>query len=170
MLLLAATLPETLANIAKPWADLYSDSKVVSSGVLFLHLAPLVFGAGAAFAMDRATMQASRAEGSERARHLRALTAVHRVVLAGLALSFVSGVLMFLSDVETFFGSVFYWIKIALVVLLVANGFLMTKTEAALGKSPDSAPLWGRMRTLAIVSAVLWLATTFAGVVLTQYA
>ncbi len=170
MFLLAAGIAETLGKLAKPWADLYSDSKPVSAAVLFLHLAPLVFGAGAAFAMDRATVRAVRASGPERAQHLRALSAVHRIVLAGLALSFVSGVLLFLADVETFWTSIFYWIKISLVALLLVNGYVMTRTEGALAKSPENAVLWERMRTLAIVSAVLWLATTLAGVVLTQYA
>jgi uncharacterized membrane protein len=91
-------------------------------------------------------------------------------VLAGLALSVISGVLLFLADVETFFSSPFYWVKLGFVALLLVNGAVMTSTEKALAKSVDSATLWGRMRTLALVSAVLWLATTLAGVVLTQYA
>ncbi|MEO7454972.1 MAG: hypothetical protein ABIY52_01830 [Gemmatimonadaceae bacterium] len=169
-MLAAAGLTETLANAAKPWADLYSDSKAISAGVLFLHLAPLVFGAGAAYSMDRATISAVRASGAERAQHLRLLSTTHRIVVAGLALSVISGVLLFLADVETFMGSIFYWVKISLVVVLLANGYLMTRTESALAKSPDDAALWGRLRTLAIVSAVLWLATTLAGVVLAQYA
>jgi hypothetical protein len=45
MLLAAAGLAETLSKAAEPWANLYGDSKPISAGVLFLHLAPLVFGA-----------------------------------------------------------------------------------------------------------------------------
>jgi hypothetical protein len=160
----------TLAKLAAPWADLYGDSKVISAAVTFLHLAPLIIAAGAAFAADRATLRVVREGPPERARQLKDLAAIHRVVLFGLALSVISGWALFFSDVETFLPSVFFWIKLILVGALLLNGFLMTRTEAALAKSVESQPLWSRMRTLALVSAFLWLATTLAGVVLTEFA
>ena len=107
---------------------------------------------------------------AERARQLTELAGIHRIVLFGLVMSNLSGWLLFFSDVEALLGSLFLWIKLALVGALLVNGFLMTRTEAALVKSVDSVPLWSRMRTLALVSAVLWLATTLAGVVLREYA
>lgn len=159
-----------LANMADPWAKVFSHYKAVSAGVLFLHLAPLVFAAGAAFTADRATLRAVKAGAAERARQLEAIAASHRIVLGGLALSIVSGTLQFLADVETFFTSVYFWIKLGLVGLLLLNGFLMTRTEQQLTASGDSVALWARMRTIALVSAVLWLATTLAGVVLKEFA
>lgn len=159
-----------LANMADPWAKVFSHYKAVSAGVLFLHLAPLVFAAGAAFTADRATLRAVKAGAAERARQLETIAASHRIVLGGLALSIVSGMLQFLADVETFFTSVFFWIKLGLVGLLLLNGFLMTRTEQQLTASGDSVALWARMRTIALVSAVLWLATTLAGVVLKEFA
>lgn len=166
----AEGLVATVAALADPWAKIFSHSKPVSAGVLFLHLAPLVFAAGAAFTADRATLRAVRAGATDRARQLQEIALTHRVVLGGLALSFASGVLLFLSDVETFAGSPFFYIKLALVGLLLLNGFLMTRTEQALMTSGDDTALWGRMRTIALVSAVLWLATTLAGVVLKEFA
>jgi uncharacterized membrane protein len=166
----AGGLTETLTNLAEPWAKIYSHSKVVSATVTFLHLAPLIFGAGAAFITDRATLRASRLDSGEKERHLIELSRIHGLVLMGLGLSIVSGVLMFLSDVETFLPSIFYWVKIALVVLLLINGFVMTRTEKALARQPDDERLWGHLRTIAILSAILWLATTLAGVVLKEYA
>ena len=166
----AGGLTATLSKLAAPWADLYGDSKVISAGVLFLHLAPLIIGAGAAFAADRATLRAARQGTVERARQLRELAGIHRIVLFGLVLSNASGWLMFFSDVETFLASVYFWIKLALVGALLVNGFIMTRTEVALAHSQDSAPLWSRMRMLAYVSGVLWLATTLAGVVLKEFA
>ena len=159
-----------LAELADPWSKLFSHSKAVSAGVLFLHLVPLVVAAGAAFAADRATLRAARGAVSDRTRQLQELAAIHKVVLGGLALSFISGVLLFLADVETFFGSIFLWVKLSLVFLLVVNGFLMTRTERALAGSGEDAVLWQRLRTQAYLSAFLWLATTLAGVVLKEYA
>jgi hypothetical protein len=54
--------------------------------------------------------------------------------------------------------------------LLLVNGFLMTRTEQALNAGGDRVALWGRLRTISILSLILWLATTLAGVVLTNYA
>src|SRR3954466_10128439 len=165
----AGGLTATLTNLAEPWAKIYSHSKAVSAGVTFFHLAPLIFGAGAAFMMDRATLRVVRLDDDERQRHLGELGRIHTLVLIGLALSVVSGVLMFLSDVETFLPSIFFWVKLALVALLLANGFVMTLTEKALASKPTDAKLWARLRTIAILSAILWLATTLAGVVLKEY-
>jgi uncharacterized membrane protein len=159
-----------LADWADPWSKLFSHSKAVSAGVLFLHLVPLVVAAGAAFAADRATLRAARGAVSDRTRQLQELAAIHRIVLGGLALSFISGVLLFLADVETFLGSIFLWVKLSLVFLLVINGLVMTRTERALARSGEDAVLWRRLRTLAYLSAILWLATTLAGVVLKEYA
>lgn len=158
-----------LANAVDPWAKLYAHSKVVSATVLFLHLAPLVFGAGAAFLMDRATLRASRGGPEQRAAHLVELSGIHRAVLAGLTLSLVSGVLMFLSDVETFLGAILFWIKITLVTLLLVNGYVMLRTEEALSVRQNDDALWGRLRLVAMFSAVLWLTTTLAGVVLKEF-
>jgi hypothetical protein len=165
----ARTVADALATAAAPWARVYSHSKGLSAAVTFLHVAPLVFGAGAAFVMDRTTLRVSREGSLERARHLHELERVHRVVLTGLTFSFASGVLFFLADVTTFLGSVLFWIKISLVGLLLLNGFLLTQTEKALLTASNSDSLWHRMRTLSMVSAALWLATTLAGVVLIQF-
>ena len=174
MLLLAllegAKSSSALARLAEPWNSLYSDSKVVSSTVVFLHLVPLLTAGGTALVADRATLRAARGTSEDRARHLVDLGRTHAFVLTGLALSFISGVLLFLSDVDTFLESPFFWIKLALVGLLLVNGFLMTRTESALNGGGDDAALWSRMKTISIVSLLLWIATTLAGVVLTNFA
>lgn len=166
----AAKSPSALARLAEPWNSLYSDSKVVSSAVVFFHLVPLLLAGGAALAADRATLRAVRGSADDRARQLVELSRTHLVVLSGLALSFASGVLLFLSDVDTFLESPLFWIKLGLVGLLLVNGFLMTRTERALNGRGDDGALWGRMKTISVVSLVLWLATTLAGVVLQTFA
>ena len=166
----ASGMVETLAKLADPWAKVFAHSKAVSSGVLYLHLVPLITAAGTAFAADRATLRVMKSGIDQRSAHLKQLALTHRVVVFGLALSFVSGILLFLSDVETFLGSVFIWIKLGLVFLLLVNGFVMTRTEQALDGSGKDSVLWERMRTLAMLSAMLWLATALAGLVLKEFA
>lgn len=169
-LLAAAKSSSALARLAEPWNSLYSDSKAVSSAVLFLHLVPLLLAGGAAITADRATLRAARGTADDRARQLRDLARAHAVVLGGLALSFVSGVLLFLSDVDEFLGSPVFWVKLGLVGLLLLNGFMMTRTEQALGSGGEETALWARLRTISVLSLILWTATTLVGVVLTNYA
>ena len=173
MVLAAKSLPAIatkLAEIADPWNKFYSHSKVASATVLFLHLVPLIVGAGVAFTADLATLRAGRAGPAERERQLIELSGTHRLVLFGLTISVLSGIALFLSDVETFWASIFWWIKLLLVVLLLINGLVLTRTEAALARDRQDTAAWGRLRTVAILSVVLWITTTLAGVVLSQFA
>jgi uncharacterized membrane protein len=159
-----------LARLVEPWNSLYSDSKVVSSAVVFLHLLPLLVAGGAALTADRATLRAARGSADDRARQLRELARVHAVVLGGLALSFVSGVLLFLSDVDEYLGSPVFWVKLGFVGLLLLNGFMMTRTEKALASGGNESALWARLRTISVMSLILWTTTTLVGVVLMSYA
>lgn len=173
MILAAKELPAIaakLAEIADPWNKLVSHSKPVSAAVLFLHIAPLIIGGGVAFAADLATLRAHRAGLVAREAQLVALSATHRLVLFGLSLSVVSGLGLFLSDVENFWSSIFWWIKLAMVILLLINGAVLMRTEAALLKDKQDSAAWGRLRIVAILSVVLWLGTAFAGVVLKEFA
>ena len=55
----AAKSSSALARLAEPWNSLYSDSKLVSSTVVFLHLVPLLVAGGTALVADRATLRAA---------------------------------------------------------------------------------------------------------------
>jgi hypothetical protein len=138
--------------------------------VLFLHLVPLLVAGGTALVTDRATLRAASGNAADRSGQLAALAATHPVILGGLTLSLASGLAMFLSDVDTFVGSPFFWVKIGCITLLLGNGFVMTRTEQALRGVEDGRKLWARLRVVAMLSMVLWIATTLAGVVLSQYA
>jgi len=94
----------------------------------------------------------------------------HRCSQAPFALSFVSGLLLFLSDVDEFLASPWFWVKLGFVGLLLVNGFVMTRTERALANGGDQGMLWGRLRTISVLSLTLWIATTLVGVALTNYA
>ena len=165
----AGGLTAFIANAAEPWSKLFSHSKAVSAATLFFHLAPLITAGGIAFAADMGTLRAFRRGSAERARLVTDLAGTHRLVVSGLALSFISGIGLFLSDVETFMGSIYFWIKLACVGLLLVNGFVLTRVEAGLARTPDDDRLWGRLRTIAILSATMWIVTTLAGVVLQQF-
>jgi hypothetical protein len=166
-----ATLPalvQRVADAADPWKNLYGDSKTVATAVVFAHLGALFVGGGLALAADRATMRAVRGgvpvdDGGVRT--LAELAGTHRPVVIALAIVFASGVLLFLSDVETFWGSPVYWIKMTLVATLLVNGWLMTRVEATLATGAGSGP-WGRLRAHAALSALLWMTTLLAGVAL----
>lgn len=172
MYLLAALgdVAETIAKLVAPWSNLYSDSKAVSAGTLFLHLAPLLISGGAAVTMDRATIRASRGGLNDRARQLKEHHKVHQVVVPGLVLSVISGLFLFMSDVETFLPSVYFWAKIVWVFLLLLNGYLMLRTERLLIRWGDKDSNWSRMRLHAQLSIALWLATMLAGIVLATFA
>lgn len=163
------TAPATLVRLAEPWSNLYSDSKVLQTVVVFLHIGALVFAGGFAITLDRFTLRAFRGSAELRARQLDEIATSHRLVLSGLVLSFVTGVLLFASDLETFFTSVVFWIKMGLVVLLLLNGFGMTKLEArvrAAGGGGGADAAWSGLRRTAIASLMLWFAIAFLGVML----
>jgi hypothetical protein len=87
-------------------------------------------------------------------------------VIVSLVVLFVSGVALFLTDVETFAVSIVFWVKMALVALLLVNGLVMTRTESALRRTADvgdDGARWGRLRTTALASGALWLVTMLAG-------
>jgi hypothetical protein len=163
--------PDFLIRLADPWAAFYSNSKIAATVVTFAHIASLLMAGGLAVATDRATLQALRLAAAERGRHLEALGGVHQLVVGGLALSMVTGVLLFAADVDTFFGSWIFWLKMALIGVLLANGYAMTLAERALrADAAETSPDWKRLRRGALVSMALWYTITLAGVALTNLA
>jgi len=161
-------LVDQLARLAQPWASLYSNSPAVQTTVTFLHLAGIFLGGGFAIATDRETFIALRAARlSGQIRHLAHLHTIHRPVLVGLVMALGSGFLLFAADVETFARSSVFWLKMVLLGLLLANGYLLARTETALREgTPDSPALWARLRYISAASIGLWLGLILAGTVL----
>lgn len=156
-----------LARVAEPWSHAYSNSKVLATLVTFGHIASLLLAGGLAVATDRGTLRALRLAAAERGRHLAELAGVHRLVVAGLALSVITGLLLFASDVDTFIVSWIFWLKMGMVLLLLANGLMMTTAERSLARDANAmSPAWMRLRRAAIASMVLWYAIALAGVAL----
>lgn len=164
--------PAALVALTEPWSQLYGDSTLLQVLIVFGHVAALVFAGGLAITLDRATLRAARGSGEIRSRQLGELRAAHRLVLAGLTLSLVTGLLLFAADVETYFGAWIFWVKLGLIVALLANGYAMTRAESRVGSTPNAADdtAWGTLRRTASASIALWFAIAFMGVALVNAA
>lgn len=161
-------VPTALVRLTDGWQHLYSNSKGLEILVTFLHVGGLLLAGGLALATDRATLRAIRQAVHDRTQHLDALSSVHQTVLAGLVITFVSSVALFLSDVKTFWASWVFWLKMALIAALLINGWVMTRAERALratGMSEENRA-WTHLHNTAEVSLVLWYAITLAGIAL----
>ena len=171
MLFEVAPATSALARLVEPWAHIYADSKTLATLVTFGHIASLLMAGGLAVTTDRATLRALRLAAEERGRHLEDLSGVHRLVVGGLMLSVITGMLLFASDVETFVGSWIFWLKMALICVLLGNGYAMTRAERALRvDASEASPEWQRLRRTALVSVGLWYVITLAGVALVNVA
>jgi hypothetical protein len=174
MILLPAIV-QSVARLAKPWAAIYGDSRVLSSTVTFAHVAGLLFGGGLAIASDRATLRAMTGSEDDRSRVLIEIASTHRWILTALSVIFVSGLGLALSDVKTFATSPVYWTKMGLVVLLLINGAALQRTEQRLRAADlrdqnrlDIKRQWSRLRLTAIASMTLWTSIALAGVILVE--
>ena len=156
--------PGFLVDVTQGWARIYADTKLLSIGLTYLHLAGLLLGGGAAVAADRETLRAAREPEPVRANHLAFLGTVHTIAIAGLSMLAVSGAAMLLADLETFWSTKVFWIKMSLVVLLLANGLLMRQGEQLARTMPERA--WRQLKMSSIASLVLWFAILMASTIL----
>ena len=148
------------------WASLFANHAVLRTAVVFAHIGGLVGAGGCAVAADRATLLAAARHEAEKRHQVEALAGTHRVVILGLTFIIVSGLMLFAADVETFFYSRIFWIKMALIVSLLVNGVVLQSAERR--ASRDLVDAWGRLRATAVVSLTLWFLIAFAGVALTN--
>jgi hypothetical protein len=159
------TLPQSIVQLFQPWNDFYSHSKGAETVVQTLHIGGVLLAGGLAISADRATLRTVRGVVADRSQQLRELAAVHRWVITGLVIVVISGLAMFTSDIETFFGSWLFWTKMGLIGLLLINGLTMTRAEASLGRdSSGASPAWQSLRRSAVVSLFLWFVITALGV------
>jgi len=156
--------PEFLVHATEGWARVYADSKALSTGVIFVHLAGMLLGGGVAVAADRQTLKAAREPEPVRADHLAFLGTVHGIAIVGLTLIALSGAAMLLADLETFWSAKAFWIKMGLVAVLLANAGLMRRAERLAPAAPARA--WIRLKATSIASLVLWFAILLAGTIL----
>ncbi len=155
---------DALQNLSDNWASIYSHSPAIKSALSFAHIGGLVGGGGCAIAADRATLKALRRPVAETAHRIEELHTVHTVVIVGLVLVVVSGVLLALADLDTYLQSTVFWIKMAFVVALLANGALVMRagTRVHNGDAAARGALW----FACVASLGLWFSTTLIGAVL----
>jgi len=158
------SLVETISHFAKPWATAYADSKLLMDAVTFLHVGGFLLAGGLALSADRAVFRARNADETTRRVQLAELNAVHTPVLVGLAVAFVSGLLLFLSDVDTFATAPLFWIKMGFLVLLLGNGAVLSRAGHRLAQGDGGS--WRVLRRSAAASSALWLVAVLTGVML----
>src|SRR6185295_12665159 len=118
-----------LAQLVEWWSSAYSTHAALRTGVEYVHIAGLLAGGGCAITADLATITAARAKSATLAVHLRLLKRTHPIVIVGLLALFISGLLLFAADVDTFWSSRIFWLKMALVGVLLVNGVLLVRSE-----------------------------------------
>jgi hypothetical protein len=161
----------TLARWTEPWHKAFSSSVVISTGVLYAHVASLVCAGGLSLVADRASLLSGKWRDVEGEHELGALSANRRLVKRALAVVALSGLLLFLSDVQTFAALPAFWLKMGLVALLISNSLLAERCDhqrrpaGPVAAQPRPEPM-SRYRVHAAVSLVLWLLTLLAGTAL----
>lgn len=154
----------SVKDLADTWSSIYSTSPAIKSALAFTHVGGLVGGGGAAIAADRTTLRAMRRGQAALDHELEHLHHVHRFVIVGLGLVIVSGLLLMFADLDAYLSASVFWIKMALVVLLMANGSLVIRGGRRTHAGDPSGPRL--LRFAAITSLVLWFGTTLFGTIL----
>ena len=154
----------SVKDLADTWSSIYSTSPAIKSALAFTHIGGLVAGGGAAVAADRTTLRAMRRGRAALDHELEHLHHVHLFVIVGLALTIVSGVLLAFADLDALLSAPVFWIKMALVVLLMVNGTLVVRGGRRTHAGDPSGPRV--LRFAAIASLVLWFGTTLFGAIL----
>lgn len=166
-----------IVNLVQPWQSLYAGHAAVSTAVIFVHLSALVASAGLAVTNDRAIVRTKLDDGEGRTRRLADLAVSHRSVLTALAVSFGSGMLLLLADLEAFVIMPAFWVKMSLILLLIVNATFMMRREKQLRlmvPSPvpanpgENGRVWMRLRHHAFASLLLWFAIVLAGTAMTS--
>lgn len=159
-------VPTALSDAVSWWAAAYGDHRLLSVSIRFLHIAGLVIGGGTAIVTDRAILRGARGSADDRASAMASLHRSHRTVVPALVLVVATGILLSAGDLSTFLVSRIYWVKIALVALLLVNGAGLVAAER-LAARRDA---WPRLAFGSAASLTLWIVLLFVGTLLTASA
>jgi len=155
-----------LGLLLDTWTSFYSNHGSLRTAIEFIHIGGLMLGGGCAIAADLATIEAVREGPIGRTSQFHVLNRTHAIVVVGLVALFVSGILLFAADAGTFLHSRLFWLKMALLAMLLANGVAMLVGERRV--RGGDARAWSRLHAIAVSSLVLWFVTTLAGAALTN--
>src|SRR4051812_44666340 len=117
--------PPFLVFLAQPWAACYKDLHLPQPLRAVARVGAPGVGGGTAIAADRGTLRLT--SDVDRRRHLLEVAQIHRLVISSLVVVVLSGLLLFASDVEAHWTSPISWVKMALIVGLLANGGRMQR-------------------------------------------
>lgn len=157
-------MPVWLHHWIALWSEMYADSGVLRTIVGFAHVGGLLAGGGSAVVADRGTLAAFHRDAVSRLSHARVFHATHRIVITSLVVVTASGLLLLGADLDTYLHSQVFWIKMALVVMLLANGGLLF--QAGRRALANDVAAWPRLRYGAAASLTLWFAITLLGAAL----
>jgi len=153
-----------ISHLLALWAHFYGQTTAVRATVTYVHLGGILLGGGLAIAADFAALRLSPETVPDWTSELDRLAAVHRWVVGGLALTFASGTLLLLAEVDTFATSIVFWTKMGLVALLLGNGYARLRCEIALRRG--GVARWGWFRRASIASLALWFLIVLFGTLL----
>jgi hypothetical protein len=163
---------------AEPWRRLYSQSPLLSTLILFGHLAGLLAAGGLTVAAERTTLRLDPHCDDDRRRHLADLERLRAPVWTAFGIALVSGSLLFFADVEAFAASRIFWMKMLLVALLLTNTLVTARLDTALRRDGEVGTLhtsgvgarrWRQRRASAIASATLWFGLVLVGAALASH-
>jgi len=155
---------DAVKNILETWTSFFANHATVRTLLGFLYVGGILAGGGCAIFADRITLRTARLDRAARQQQLHILEGTHRIVLSGLAAVVVSGLLLFAADTDTYLYSKFFWIKMGLFVLLMANGALLVGAERKVERGDERA--WRRLTFTSGASVLLWFLTTLIGAAL----
>ena len=150
-----------ISNVLETWTSFYSNHAVVRTLIGFFHIGGLVLAGGCAISADRSILRARERDLAEKSNELQTLRGTHRIVLISLAGVIASGIFLFAADADNFLHSIVFWLKMGLIVALMANGFLIVRAERQ--AESDVARAWRTLTITSTVSVALWMLTTLAG-------
>jgi hypothetical protein len=140
-----------------------------------LLLAPQVLDRGRVLLAQPGSREAFQAAAED-------LRTTHAIVIGSIVLLVVTGVALATSDIGTFAVSKVFWMKMAMFVILIANGAFMRRTEGRLLAAAADAGVavdqptpwpslqltWVALKRSAAISLMAWFAIVLLGVVLSD--
>ncbi len=156
-------VPAIVSEAVESWSAFYSDHRMISVAIRYLHLAGIVIGGGTAIAADRAVLRAGRGVDPGGQAVLALLARAHRVVIPALAVVVTTGAMMTAADISTYSASPVYRTKMALVAILLFNGWSLMNAERRVAAGAG----WSALVMTSRISLVLWLAILLMGTMLT---